>query len=295
MHRRSFLTLAALSPVFVGAREGHAARVASRDREATIKYVNTLQNTDGGYRMASAEAPSQLGATTSALRAVKYFGGKPGSREAAVRFVRSCHDAVTGGFANVPGGNPDVRSTAMGLMCMAELKLPTDRLAEGINGYFTKHAKSLFDIYIAAAALDAAGLMAPSAEAWITEYEAIRNSDGSYGKSIADTAGAAITILRVGGIVKDREGLARLLKNAQKPDGGWGVTGDTSDLATVYRVMRGLHMLDAVPYVERVQGFIGRCRNADGGYGATPGQPSGVGPTYYAGICLKWAEEMARK
>ncbi len=292
MQRRSLILLAlglAAAPTV------RAAVPSAADKGASINYVNALRNADGGYRMGAIDAPSQLAATNSALRAVKYFGGKPGKKKATDRFVESCYDPATGGFANVPGGKPDVRSTAMGLMSMAELKAPVERKANAITDYFQKNARGLPDIYIAAAALDAAGLRPANPSAWVAEFEATRNADGSYGKSVSDTAGAAITILRVGGVFKDRENAARQLKTAQKADGGWSAAGDASDLGTTYRVMRALRMLKAVPDVDKVRAFVARCRNADGGYGASPGQPSGIGPTYFASIVLHWADEMARR
>jgi hypothetical protein len=36
--------------------------------------------------------------------------------------------------------------------------------------------------------------------------------------------------------------------------------------------------------------FVARCRNADGGYGVAPGQPSSVSGTYFASIILHWLE-----
>src|SRR5207237_4193332 len=38
-----------------------------------------------------------------------------------------------------------------------------------------------------------------------------------------------------------------------------------------------------------------RCRNADGGYGAAPGQPSTASTTYFASIVLDWADELDGK
>ena len=39
---------------------------------------------------------------------------------------------------------------------------------------------------------------------------------------------------------------------------------------------------------EKLREFIAKCRNADGGYGVTPGQESSASGTYYAGIILHW-------
>ena len=41
---------------------------------------------------------------------------------------------------------------------------------------------------------------------------------------------------------------------------------------------------------KKVREFIGKCRNADGGYGVTPGTASGASGTYYAGIILHWLD-----
>ena len=85
----------------------------------------------------------------------------------------------------------------------------------------------------------------------------------------------------------------RVLRQGQRPDGGFGkeqVTG--SDLETTYRVMRAFHMLKAAPADPgKLHGFVAACRNADGGYGVAPGQPSAVGPTYFAGIVSHWLDE----
>jgi hypothetical protein len=42
---------------------------------------------------------------------------------------------------------------------------------------------------------------------------------------------------------------------------------------------------------DRLRAFIGKCRNADGGYGVAPGQLSSAGGTYFAAIILHWLDE----
>jgi hypothetical protein len=37
-----------------------------------------------------------------------------------------------------------------------------------------------------------------------------------------------------------------------------------------------------------VRSFVAKCRNADGGYGVAPGQPSNISGTYFAAIILHW-------
>ncbi|MND06625.1 hypothetical protein D3C83_281040 [compost metagenome] len=43
-----------------------------------------------------------------------------------------------------------------------------------------------------------------------------------------------------------------------------------------------------------MRAFIGKCRNADGGYGVKPGDPSSVSGVYYAAIVTKWLDEMEK-
>lgn len=182
----------------------------------------------------------------------------------------------------------------MGLMAMVELKQPLEERLGRTADYFAANAKTLPDTYIAAAALDAAGRKPADPAPWIAGWEAVRNPDGSYGKGAPDTASAVILTLRVGGTVKEPATAARALKAAQRPDGGFSLTGGESDLPTVYRMMRALIMLKEKPDVDRLSAFIARCRNADGGYGPTPGQPSTASATYNAAIVMKWIDELAK-
>src|SRR5262249_25134971 len=120
------------------------------------------------------------------------------------------------------------------------------------------------------------------------------NADGSYGKSAADTARAVVTCLRLNAQPSDRAGALKALRAAQNSDGGFGAPGAGSDLATSYPVMRAFSMLKEKPDLARVRAFVAHCRNPDGGYGASPGQPSAVTATYYAGIILHWIEELEK-
>lgn len=264
-------------------------------RARTIHYISRFESPDGGYRAEISAPMSELGATSSALRAVKYSGAKPPHPSETAVFIQKCFDPATGSFANTPGGATDVRSTAMGVMAAAELKMSLEGWKPAIIRYFANHARTLPDIYIAAASLHAAGLDAPpdTARAWIAEFEKSRNPDGSYGKTIADTGGAVITTFRLGGTLADPATATRHFKAAQKSDGGFGVA-DTSDLSTTYRVMRALYMLKAAPDVDGCRGFVAKCRNPDGGYGPSPGKPSSLSTTYFASIILHWLDEMQR-
>ena len=266
------------------------------EREATIRYINDLQGTDGGFRPSPEDRVSHLGSCVGALRGLKYLGGRPRDRDGAAKFVQSCYDKPSGSFADVPGGKPDVRSTAMGLMSAVELELPLDDMKRPIEAYFAQHASgNLSDTYIAAAALHPARIQASKAKDWVAAFDATRNPDGSYGKTIADTASAVVTTLRLGGQVKHRDRVVEILKSAQRGDGGFSVTSEHSDLRTSYPVMRAFYMLREKPDLARCRDFIAHCRNPDGGYGPSPGQPSTLSTTYFACIILHWMDELDGK
>jgi prenyltransferase beta subunit len=162
--------------------------------------------------------------------------------------------------------------------------------------YLTRQTETFEEIRIAAAGLEATGDKSPLADKWLKQIDAMRNPDGSYGKGdgvARDTGGAVAAVLRLGGTVAKPAEVVRILNAGQRGDGGFGKAGTTgSDLETTYRVMRTYHMLKAKPAdAERCRAFVAKCRNADGGYGVAPGQPSAVGSTYYAAIILHWLGE----
>jgi prenyltransferase beta subunit len=210
-------------------------------------------------------------------------------------FVRRCFDRETGGFADTPGGKPDAVRTAVGLMALVELKLPRADYEKRAVRYLALHARDFEEVRMAAAGLEAVGRRSPKNEDWLKQLAKRQNDDGTFGTGDAkprETGGAVACVLRLGGKVKDRAAVLKALDGGQRPDGGFGKAGAKgSDLETTYRVMRTYHMLGAKPgKVDAARAFIARCRNADGGYGVTPGQPSSAGATYFAGIVLHWLD-----
>src|SRR5262249_17770494 len=105
-----------------------------------------------------------------------------------------------------------------------------------------------------------------------------------------ETASVAVTVLRLGGELKNRPQVLKAIKEGQRPNGGYGKEGgDGAGLGTTYPGMRGLTELEARrDDVEGVRSFVAKCRNDDAGYGVSPGQQSSVGATYYAAIITHW-------
>lgn len=262
-----------------------------------IAYVQALQTPEGAFLparpMAGGKALPSLRATSAGVRALKYFGGEVRNRAGAAAFIAQCFDKASGGFADRPGGKPDVTLTAVGAMAAAELQLPPATYRDAVVRYLGEHAKSFEEIRIAVAGLEALGVRSPQARAWLEEIARLRNPDGTYGKGegvARQTGSAVVAVLRLGGTVEQRDRVLQALRSGQRADGGFGKEdAKTSDLETTYRVLRAFHMLKEKPAnPEACRAFVARCRNADGGYGVEPGQPSGVGPTYYASIILHW-------
>jgi hypothetical protein len=271
-------------------------------KRVTVAFLRGLQTKGGGFLAAptppdsKAPNPPSLRASTAALRALRYNGGEPRDLEACARFIEQCFDKATGGFADQPGGKPDVTTTAVGLMAVVEVKLPLEKYRGPAVKYLGEHAKTFEEIRIAAAGLEAAGERPPQAKDWLEQLARMRNDDGTYGKGdglARETGGAVVVVLRLGGEAAGRNRVLNALNAGQRPDGGFGKPGArTSDLETTYRVLRAFHMLKERPADEKdLHDFIHSCRNANGGYGVVPGQPSSVGGTYYASIIEHWLSE----
>jgi prenyltransferase beta subunit len=266
-------------------------------KKATVEYLRSLQTGQGGFAPAMGQDQPSLRATSSALRALKYFGGEPRDRDACARFVNACFNESMGGFTDRPGeGKPDVALTAVGAMVATELKLPAEKYVGPVVDYLGKHARTFEEIRIAAAGLEAIRRRPLQADHWLKQLERMRDKDGTYGTGTGkprETGGAVAAELRLGGRLTDdrREAVLKALKAGQRPDGGFGKEGEeASDLESSYRVMRAFHMLKEAPDAKKLRTFVASCRNDDGGYGVAPGQKSSVSGTYYAGIVLHWLD-----
>ncbi len=286
------------SAVFLAPAHGQSAQA----RKQTVAYVRSLQTKSGGFMPAQpttkseAAARPSLRATTAAVRALKYFGGEIPDREACARFVAACFDKDSGGFVDTPGGKKtDVFTTSVGVLAAVELKLPAETYQQAAIKYLAENAKSFADIRIAAAAFEALGKPSPKAKEWLEQVNKLWKADGIAGKGdgvARETASVAVTVLRLGGELKDRAKIIKAIRAGQRNSGGFGKEGsEVADLETTYRVMRAFFMLKALPEdVEGVRTFVAKCRNDEGGYCVTPGEGSSVGATYYASIILHWLE-----
>jgi prenyltransferase beta subunit len=229
------------------------------------------------------------------VRVLRHFGGEPRDPAAAGRFVASCFDRATGGFGDTPGEAPTVATTAVGIMAVVELNVSQGPYRDAAVKYLNEHATSLEEIRIAAAAFESLKMRAPLASDWLRQIAATRHADGTFGTGTGvarATGGTAAMILRLGGDIEHRDAVLKAMRAGQRADGGFGTADKPeSDLESSYRIMRAFMMLKEQPVdPERLRRFIAKCRNANGGYGVAPGQPSSVGGTYFAGTILHWLD-----
>jgi hypothetical protein len=264
------------------------------EKAATLRYVESHRDpATGAYRGTPSGKPS-LRACNAAVKVVHYLGGSLADREKVAAFVLGCYDPATGGFAE-PGSKPDVGTTAVGVMAAAELGLPADRFPKAVE-YLHAHARTFEDVRIGAAALEALNQRPDWLPEWFKLADAQTNADGTAGKgdgTARDTGSVAAMRLRLGQEVPHRAKVVEALRAGQRPDGGFGKANEAgSDGESTYRVMRAFHLLTEKPAdVPALRRFLAGCRNADGGSGVKPGEPSSLSGTYYAATVTKWLAE----
>jgi len=277
---------------------GPLAAQSPAEKAATIKFLQELQVGDGGFLPTTPDTRLDtnprggLRATSAAVRALKYFGGAAKDKAAAAKFVASCYDARVGGFAEQPGGTPDVATTAIGVMATAEFGPIPANMRAATAKFLTTNARQFEEIRIAAAGFEVLKTPASRAEEWIAQLTAKVNPDGSYGRGAEvprATGGTVACLLRLGSKTVDAKPVIKILDAGQATDGGFAKDDGPPDLETTYRVLRCYHMLKAKPSrVDDLRKLVAKCRDADGGYGVQPDMASHVSGTYYAGIILKW-------
>ena len=256
-------------------------------------YAASHQNKDGGFAPKVGQ-PSSLGTTHSALKILKHVGGSVPDVLACVEYVKSCR-VPGGGFAPTPGGKPDVVTTALGLMAASELKINDSEMIREAVAFLGKNARSFEEVRMSAAGLEAIGVYSPDAPRWFHQIQGMRNPDGSFGTGAAvpfATGGAAAAILRMGMPLEHRDAIVKAIRAGQRPDGGWSKDDGPSDLSSSYRIMRAMYMMHERPDIDRLLGYVARCRKPDGSYSATPGGEGNLGGTYLGTILVYWSRQL---
>jgi prenyltransferase beta subunit len=265
----------------------------------SILYVQKLQTPQGGFLNEKRSDPKSLPtlrSTSTAVLALKYLGGEVPKKEAVIKYVASCFDKGTGGFADVPGGKADPIVTGVGLIAVHELGMSPETFHGPAINYLAANAKSFEEIRVGAAGLERIKAKSPSQAEWVAEMlkvqlPPLQKEPNGRARTLG---GQTVTLLRLGQTPKNVEETLKDLRLGQRGDGAFGKDeSPNSDLETTYRVMRAFMMLKAKPANEdALRGYIRKCRNADHGYGVAVGQPSSVSGTYFATILVRWLDEM---
>jgi hypothetical protein len=300
---RSAFALVLLLPSFA------SAQPTAEQKKETIKWVLAQADANGGFYVApqdptidAAPRPS-LRATNGAVRTLKYLGAEIPRPKTHIEFVLKCHDAQTGGFAEMPGGKPDVAMTSVGVMAAMELGIPKEKFAKAMD-YLKEHAKTFEEVRIGAAAVEAWGVkdcpfdlkpwIKVGSQAMLDEYK----TPGPPGDRTRLFGSAIALTVRLGSKFHDLDGVfIKDVNKSQREDGGWGRDGQkTGDIETTYRVMRAVMLLKEKPKdTKKLRAFIDSHRNKDGGYATKPGDKSTMSGVYYATIIGKWLDETEKK
>jgi prenyltransferase beta subunit len=276
-------------------------------KTSTVLFVQKLQTKEGGFLSEPADPTGgkaqkpTLRATSSAIRALKYLGGALPDKQACVKFVASCFDKSSGGFADVPGGKVDIFTTSVGLMAVAELGMPAEPYYAACIKYLADNVKTFEEIRIAVAGLERIKAESPKKKEWtetVSKEKVPAKGEEDAGRARI-LASKLVTLMRLdptSDVTKAPavlEFIGERLRAGQRASGGYGKdAGLKADLESTYRVMRAFMMLKQKPAsVADMLNFIAKCRNNDGGYGVAPGQPSSVGGTYFAAIITHWLED----
>ena len=164
-------------------------------------------------------------AGTSACCGRSSISGRHALRNRGVQEVLlSCLDEKSGGFANEPGGKPDVVLTAVGLMVLVELKVPTKEHEAKAIAFMAENAKSLEEVRMAAAGLEVVGKSSEKNRDWINRLLMEQRKDGTFGDGAAmvrDTGSYVACLLRLGAKVDGGGTIVKMLDAAESHDGAF--------------------------------------------------------------------------
>lgn len=269
-----------------------AISAVSATAQTPQAYIKSLYVESAGAFKVTPDGKPGLRATSGAVRALQYLGETDIPNKARLQaFVISRFDPRTGAFAE-PDGQPDVTITSVGVMACFGLDIDKSKIAKSMD-YLKANAKSFEDVRISAAAVElfkSGGAADPfDLNPWLQVAEAYRGSTDFKAGGARSLGSYAAFRLRLGRELEDAPTVARMLRDGQRSDGGWGKTGEhSSDLETTYRVMRALKHLKANPDSAKLSAYLQSCRNADGGSSVSPGGPSTMSGTYYAAAIAMW-------
>jgi prenyltransferase beta subunit len=270
-----FLTLATSGLAFSQAAE-----------KKTIEYVLSLQDSETGAFKVTPEGKPSVRACNGAMKILRNMKADIPQLGKIQKFVDSRFDPKLGTFTEIDT-KPDATIAAIGIITAKEAGLDMKKYSPALT-YLKENAKGWEDIRVAGAAAEAWGVsdLPVKLDAWIVVAKLEEKTEA---KSARLTGGLQAFYLRLN-IPCELQN--EIILNDTKADGGWGQPKETtSDLETMYRVMRALHLGKAknpeAVYAKAAK-FVESCRNDDGGYGVKPKTASTMSGTYYASMITKW-------
>lgn len=285
----------ALLPGLLPAQDsGSESALTAAQRKATVEYILSHQQDNGGFAEASKPgALASLPATFHAVYALKYFNGDLTNTKGCSEFVKGCWKKDSECFAASPGDKPSYRFTALGALIFYELRAYGVKDELSFTFPLIKAGEKLtkLDEYVFVGKAWARGnsrvLEATGWKELIKQVKGHGFADGTFGKgdtAIRDTASGVIAVRGLGGELHKEAEVAKMLREAQRPDGGWGK--EFSDLATTSRVVEALSWIKGDSDVAACRRFVAKCRKENGSYALQPDQPGSLLATYEAGAAL---------
>ncbi|MBN2505192.1 MAG: terpene cyclase/mutase family protein [Verrucomicrobia bacterium] len=115
--------------------------------EKIIRVILTSQNREGGWRYRPVASDADISVTVLqvvALRAAKNAGLNVPQKtiDNAVKYVKACHHASSGGFAYQPGREPGFARTAAAIYSLQVCGLYEDRMVKAGSEYLLKNQKA---------------------------------------------------------------------------------------------------------------------------------------------------------
>jgi prenyltransferase beta subunit len=283
-------------------------------KQATVTWLRSMQKAGSGFAGDEGK-DATVATTTAAVQALRHFGGTVPDPAGCAKFLAARRDPFGGYRILSTSTSRENRMvvTAQGVIAMSELKKDPDANSADL-AFLADYAGTNEEIRMAAAAFEAVyggTVKFPVFDKWLAQIQKSQNDDGTFGAGDSkanDTATGAVTVLRLGGQLANKDAIIQVLKDAQRPDGGFSEPGaEGSDLATTYRIMRALAMLKAKPDEAACRKFVASCRNDNGSYklrltappaqqgrGQMRPQPNidAVMSTYFAGAINHWLDAM---
>ncbi|MSR30096.1 MAG: hypothetical protein EXR99_01200 [Gemmataceae bacterium] len=269
--------------------------VGLEPKKSVQDYALSLENPDGGFLSEKAKEKTSLRATLGAIRISQMEKKSLSSLKAHQKFILSCWKE-SGEFADTPGGKPDLITTVVGLMACKDANILEEKVRKSGVLYLIENAKNFEEVRMACAFLAQEKEIAQVREAWsglVLNHLRQTKTQAKPHQLGREMAGALVTLLRLGVAPPMEYGFTG---SWRQQDGGFASANSTqSDMDTVYRVGRFLHMTQNQTELRKTLPFIEKCANADGGFGPAPGKPSTMGATYQARIVLLWTHSLQPK